>query len=93
VASVSISRMMRCWVAGRPANDGEHCSAHWALGVYLILDADEAHREVVELFKRCQQVGRAPRKAVEFPHQHAVYFAASDRGHQGVQLRAALPAA
>jgi hypothetical protein len=42
---------------------------HRAVGVYLILDADEAHPEMVELFKRYQQVACAARKAVEFPDQ------------------------
>jgi len=59
----------------------------------LILDADEAHPEVVELFKRYQQMACAARKAVEFPDQYAVELMASDRRHQGVELRAALPTA
>jgi hypothetical protein len=59
----------------------------------LILNADEAHPEMVELFKRCQQVACAAREAVEFPDQHAVDLVFSDRRHQGIQLWAALPAA
>ena len=37
----------------------------------MILDTDEAHPEVVELFECYQQVARAARKAIEFPDQHA----------------------
>ena len=74
-------------------DDGEHRPAHRAVGVDLILDADEAHPEMVELFKRYQQVACAASKTIEFPHQHAVDLVVSDRGHQGIQLRAALPAA
>jgi len=78
---------------GHGADDGEHRSTHWAVGVYLILDADEAHAEMVELFKRYQQVACAACKAVEFPDQHAVDLVVSDRRHQGVELRSALPTA
>ena len=39
---------------GHGADDGEHRSTHRAIGVYLILDADEAHPKMAELFKRYQ---------------------------------------
>src|SRR5215207_2569446 len=37
---------------GHRADDGEHRPAHRALGVDLILDADKAHAEVVEILER-----------------------------------------
>src|SRR3954470_12216217 len=76
---------------GHRADDSEHCSAHRAVGIYLILDADEAHAEMVEFFQRRQQMARAARKAIEFPDQHAVDLAVSCNCHQCIKLRAALP--
>ena len=32
---------------GHGADDREHCSTHRAVGIHLILDADEAHAEMV----------------------------------------------
>ena len=37
---------------GHCADDGEHRSTHGAVGVDLILYADEAHSEMIELFQR-----------------------------------------
>src|SRR5271163_2609758 len=121
VASVSISRTMRCWVTGRPkcfprvsaalmpavtrslmSEDSSSAMApmivniartHRAVGIHLILDADEAHAEMVEFFQRRQQMARAARKAIEFPDQHAVDLAVSGRRHQGAEVRATLPTA
>lgn len=45
------------------ADDGEHHPAHGAAGVDLILNADEADAEMVELFERGQQVARAAGEA------------------------------
>ena len=75
------------------ADDGEHRPAHGAVGVHLILDADKAHAEMIEFFKRRQQMPGAAREAIEFPDQHAIDFMVSGRRHQGIELRAALPAA
>jgi hypothetical protein len=38
----------------------------------LIPDADEAHANMVEFFKRRQQMARAACREIEFPDQHAV---------------------
>ena len=78
---------------GHGADDGEHRPAHRAAGVDLILDADEAHPEVVELLERRQQVARAAGEAVELPDQHAVDLAVPGGRHQRVELGPALPAA
>ena len=78
---------------GHGADDGEHRPAHRAAGVHLVLNADEAHAEVVELFQRRQQVAGAAGEAVELPHQHAVDLLVARGRHEGVELRPALPAA
>ena len=75
------------------ADDGEHGPAHGTVGVHLILDADKAHAEMIEFFKRHQQMSGAAREPIEFPDQHAIDFMISGRRHQGIELRAALPAA
>ena len=75
------------------ANDGKHGPAHRAIGVDLILDADEAHAEVVELLERHQQMARAAGEAVKLPDQHAVDLTIPGSGHQGIELRTPLPAA
>ncbi len=78
---------------GHRADDGEHSPPHGAVGVNLILHADEAHSEMVELFQRRQQMACATGEAVELPYKDAVDLAVSCRRHQGVELRAPLPAA
>jgi hypothetical protein len=45
---------------GHGADDGEHRSAHGAIGIDLVLYADEAYSEVIELFKRRQQMVSFP---------------------------------
>ena len=79
--------------SGHRADDGEHRPAHRAIGVDLILDADKAHPEVVELLERRQQMARAASKAIEFPDQHAVDLVVPGSRHQGIELGAALPTA
>ena len=91
--AVTRSLMSEDFQFGHGADDSEHCSTHRAVGIYLILDADEAHAEMVEFFQRRQQMARAARKAIEFPDQHAVDLAVSGRRHQGAEVRATLPTA
>jgi hypothetical protein len=62
-------------------------------GIDLILNADKAHAEMVELFQRGQQVACAAREAIKFPDEHAFNLVFSRRCHQGVELRASLPPA
>jgi hypothetical protein len=50
------------------ADDGEHRLSHGAVGVNLILDADEACAEMIEFLQGCQQVACAAREAIEFSH-------------------------
>ena len=71
------------------ADDGEHRTTHGAVGVDLILDADEAHAQMIEFFQGRQQMACAARETVEFPDQHAVDFSVSGCGHKTIQLRAA----
>jgi flavin-dependent dehydrogenase len=57
------------------ADDGEHRPTHRAVGVDLILDADEAHTEMVEFLQsRQQQMACAAREAIKFPDQHTIDF-------------------
>lgn len=49
---------------GHGADDGEHCPTHGAVGIDLILDADEAHAELVELLERSQQVACVAGEAI-----------------------------
>ena len=91
--AVTRSLMSDDFQFGHGADDGEHRPAHGAVGVDLILDADEAHAEMVELLQRRQQMARAAREAIEFPDQHAVDLAVSGGRHQGIELRPALPPA
>ena len=96
MASASISFTIRFVMAGaarRLPRASAALPAHGAVGIDLILDADEAHAEMVEFFERRQQMARAAREAVEFPDQHAVDLAVSGRRHQGAELGAALPTA
>ena len=74
------------------ADDGEHRPTHRAVGVDLILNADEAHTEMVEFLQGRQQVACAAREAIKLPDQHTVDFAISCCCHQSIELRAALPA-
>ena len=78
---------------GHGANDGEHCPAHGAFGVDLILYAYEAHAQMVEFLKRSQQVARAAREAVEFPDQDTIDLMVPSGCHQGIEPRATLPPA
>ena len=57
-------------------------SAHGAVGIDLILYADEAYAEMIELFQRRQQMACAAREAVEFPDEDAVDLSVSCRRHQ-----------
>jgi len=75
------------------ANDGEHRTAHRAVGIDLVLDADEPDPKVVEFLQGRQQVARTAGEAVEFPDQHAVNVAAPGSHHQGVELGPTLAAA
>ncbi len=75
---------------GHGADDGEHGPAHRAVGIDLILHADEADAEMVELLERGEQMARAAGEAVELPDQHAVDLAVAGGGHQRVELRPTL---
>ena len=55
----------RSFKFGPSADDREHGTAHGAIDVRLIPDADEAHAEMVEFLERRQQVPRAAREAVK----------------------------
>ena len=48
-------------------DDGEHCSAHRADGVDLVLYANEAYSEMIELFQCRKQMACAALERVEFP--------------------------
>src|SRR5271165_1817502 len=78
---------------GHGADYGEHRPSHRAVGVDLILDADEPDPEMVELFQRHQQVTRAAGETVEFPDQHAVEVTTTGGRHQSVELGPTLAAA
>ena len=54
---------------GHRADDGEHGPAHGAIGINLVLNTDEAHREVLELLLCVQEVLGAAGKPVELPDQ------------------------
>jgi hypothetical protein len=69
--------------------NGEHGAPHRAVRVDLILDADEANAEMVELLQCRQQVTRTAGKAIELPDQDTIDLAVPDRGNQRVQLRSA----
>jgi hypothetical protein len=58
------------------ADDSEHGASHRACGVDLILDADEADAEIIELLERGEQVAGGSREAVELPDQDALHLAA-----------------
>ena len=74
------------WAAEvRRATDGK--------GVDLVLDANEAHAEVVEFLKGGQKVAGGAGEAVEFPDQDAIDFAIADARHQSVEPGAPLAAA
>ncbi len=48
---------------------------------------------MIELFESRRQVAHGASKPVELPDEDAIDLAAADAGHQGIELRAALPAA
>tara|TARA_R110002051_G_scaffold268702_1_gene328717 strand:- start:96 stop:398 length:303 start_codon:yes stop_codon:yes gene_type:complete len=50
---------------GHGADDGEHRPSHGTCGVDLVLQADEAHAEMVEFFERRQEMAGRAGEAVE----------------------------
>ncbi|MBP2443965.1 hypothetical protein JOH51_001457 [Rhizobium leguminosarum] len=56
----------------------------------LVLQADEAHAEMVEFFERRQEMAGRAGEAVELPDQDTIEFAVAGAGHQGVVLGGAL---
>jgi hypothetical protein len=59
------------------------------LGIHLILHANEANPEVVELLQRFQEMGNTTRKPVELPHKNTVKLMMACRSHQRLELGSA----
>ena len=78
---------------GHRPDDREHGASHGAVGVDLVLHADEAHAEMVEFLEGDEEVTHGPGEPVKLPDQDAIELAVARPGHQGLELGAAhLPA-
>jgi hypothetical protein len=80
-------------IGGREDSQSTLFRSRLAVGVHLILAANEAYSEVIEFFERRQQMACAACETVELPNQRAVDFMVSGYRHQGIELGTALSAA
>ncbi len=67
-------------------DDGEHGPPHGALGIDLVLHADEAHAQMVEFLERGQEVTHGPGEPVKLPDKDTLDLAVAGACHQGVEL-------
>ena len=91
--AVTRSPMSDDFELGHGSDDREHRPAHRAVGIDLILHADEADAEVFELLERGQQMGGAARETIELPDQGTLELPVAGGLHQGIEARTTLLAA
>ena len=57
---------------GHGSDDRKHDLAHRAVGVDLVLDADNADARLIEILEHSHQMGHAPGEAVELPDERHI---------------------